>query len=87
VAGRALALWDRTMPSVVMAHRPGAAAFGGAPTYALTDNERTVSIDHSCGLAVRNPQIVPVGRHYGVTVASCVPADPESRAARRRRSG
>ena len=30
-------------------------AFGGAPTYALTDNERTVSVDHVCGIAVRNP--------------------------------
>ena len=36
----------------------GAGRFGGAPTYALTDNERTVSIDHVCGIAVRNPKIV-----------------------------
>jgi hypothetical protein len=52
---------------------------GGAPTYALTDNERTVSVDHVCGIAVRNPQIVAVGRHYGVTIATCVPADPQSK--------
>jgi transposase len=74
-----LALWDRTMPSVVMALDRALRAFGGAPTYALTDNERTVSIDHVCGMAVRNPQIVSVGRHYGLTVATCVPADPESK--------
>jgi transposase len=74
-----LPLWDRTMPSVVIAIDRALRAFGGAPTYALTDNERTVSIDHICGLAVRNPQIVSVGRHYGLTVASCVPADPESK--------
>jgi transposase len=72
-------LWDRTMPSVVMALDRALRAFGGAPTYALTDNERTVSIDHLCGLAVRNPQIVSVGRHYGLTIATCVPADPESK--------
>jgi transposase len=72
-------LWDRTMPSVVMALDRALRAFGGAPTYALTDNERTVSVDHLCGIAVRNPQIVSVGRHYGLTIATCVPADPESK--------
>jgi hypothetical protein len=54
-------------------------AFGGAPTYALTDNEKTVTTDHVCGIAVRNPKIVAASRHYGLTVASCVPADPESK--------
>jgi transposase len=72
-------LWDRTMPSVVMALDRALRAFGGAPTYALTDHERTVSVDHVCGIAVRNPKIVSVGRHYGLTVATCVPADPESK--------
>jgi transposase len=72
-------LWDRTMPSVVMALDRTLRAFGGAPTYALTDNEKTVSIDHICGMAVRNPRIVSVGRHYGLTIATCVPADPESK--------
>jgi hypothetical protein len=27
---------------------------------------------------VRNPQIVVVGRHYGLSIATCVPADPET---------
>jgi hypothetical protein len=53
--------------------------FGGAPTYALTDNEKTVSVDHVCGIAVRNPLIVEVSRHYGLTIATCVPADPQSK--------
>jgi transposase len=74
-----LPLWDKTMPSVVMALDRTLRRFGAAPTYALTDNERTVSIDQVCGIAVRNPQIVSVGRHYGLTVATCVPADPESK--------
>ena len=54
-------------------------AFGGAPTYALTDNEKTVTVGHVCGIAVRNPQIVAASRHYGLSVATCVPADPESK--------
>ena len=53
--------------------------FGGAPTYALTDNEKTVTVDHVCGIAVRNPLIVEVSRHYGLTIATCVPADPQSK--------
>ena len=74
-----VALWDKSMPSVVMAIDRALRAFGGAPTYALTDNERTVSVDHVCGIAVRNPTIVSVGRHYGLTVATCVASDPQSK--------
>ncbi len=74
-----MALWDKTTPSVVMALDRALRAFGGASTYALTDNEKTVSVDHVCGIAVRNPQIVSVGRHYGLSVATCVPADPQSK--------
>jgi transposase len=72
-------LFDRTMASVVLALDRALRRFGGAPTYALTDNERTVSIDQVCGIAVRNPRIVSVGRHYGLTIATCVPADPQSK--------
>jgi hypothetical protein len=46
------------MPSVVMALDRGLRRFGGAPTYALTDNERTISVDHVAGIPVRTPQIV-----------------------------
>jgi len=74
-----LALADRTLPSVVLALDRSLRAFGGAPTYALTDNEKTVTTDHVCGIAVRNPQIVAASRHYGLSVATCVPADPESK--------
>jgi transposase len=74
-----LPLWDKTMPSVVMALDRTLRRFASAPTYALTDNEKTVSVDQVCGIAVRNPQIVSVGRDYGLTVATCVPADPESK--------
>jgi len=72
-------LRDKTLPSVVLGLDRALRMFGGCPTYALTDNERTVTVDHVCGIAVRNPQIVEVGRHYGLTIATCVPADPESK--------
>ena len=35
---------------------------GGVPTYVLTDNEKTVTIEHVAGIAVRNPQMVDVRR-------------------------
>jgi transposase len=72
-------LRDKTLPSVVMGLDRALRRFDGVPTYALTDNERTVSVDHVCGIAVRNPQIVSVARHYGLTIATCVPADPQSK--------
>jgi transposase-like protein len=74
-----VALRDKTLPSVVLGLDRALRLFGGCPTYALTDNEKTVSVDHVCGIAVRNPQIVEVARHYGLTIATCVPADPESK--------
>jgi hypothetical protein len=72
-------LREKTMPSVVLGLDRALRYFGGAPTYALTDNEKTVSVEHVCGIAVRNPVIVQVARYYGLTIATCVPADPESK--------
>jgi len=37
--------------------------FGGVPTYWLTDNERTITIDHVVGMAVRHPSIVQTANH------------------------
>jgi transposase len=71
--------WDRTLPTLIGCLDRAVRAFGGCPTYWLTDNERTVTVDHVAGIAVRHPLIVSVGHHYGVTVATCVPADPESK--------
>jgi hypothetical protein len=48
-------LWDKALASVVMALDWTLRRAGGVPTYALTANERTVSIDRVCGIAVRNP--------------------------------
>lgn len=74
-----IATWDRTLPTLVGCLDRAMRAFGGAPTYWLTDNEKTVTVDHVAGIAVRNPRIVEAGHHYGVTIATCVPFDPESK--------
>ena len=74
-----LAVWDRTLPTIVACMDTTLRRLGGVPTYALTDNEHTVSVDHVAGIAVRHPEIVAVGRHYGMTIRTCVPADPQSK--------
>jgi hypothetical protein len=48
-------------------------------TYLLTGNEKTVTVEHVAGIAVRNPAAVAFGRHYGLTVATCVRYDPASK--------
>ena len=72
-------VWDKTLPTIVACLDTTLRRIGGVPTYALTDNEKTVSVDHVARIAVRNPEIVEVGRHYGMTIRTCVPADPQSK--------
>jgi len=72
-------LRDRTLPSVVIGLDRTLRRFDGVPTYGLTDNEKTVTVEHVCGIAIRNPVIVEVSRHYGLTIATCEPADPQSK--------
>jgi transposase len=74
-----LALRDKTMPSVFAALDVTLRRVGGVPTYVLTDNEKTVTVEHVAGIAVRNPQMLAFARHYGVTVHTCEPADPASK--------
>ena len=74
-----LALRDKTMPSVFAALDVTLRRVGGAPTYVLTDNEKTVTTGHIAGIAVRNPQMVAFAGHYGVTIHTCEPADPASK--------
>lgn len=71
--------WDRTMPTLIGCLDRSMRTWGGAPTYWLTDNEKTVTVEHVAGIAIRNPRIVAAAGHYGVTVATCVPYDPESK--------
>jgi hypothetical protein len=74
-----VALLDKTLPSVMAAIDRMLRLVGGVPTYCLTDNEKTVTSSHVAGIAVRNAQMLEFGRHYGLTIATCVPADPASK--------
>jgi transposase len=72
-------LRDRTAPSVFAALDRCFRILGGAPTYVLTDNEKTVTTAHVAGVPVRNQQTLDFARHYGVTVLTCQPADPATK--------
>ena len=71
--------WDQQTGTLTWCLDQALRAVGGAQTYLLTDNARTVTIDHVAGIAVRHPEMVALGRHYGCTVETCVPSDPESK--------
>jgi transposase len=71
--------WDRKLGTLLTCLDTMLRQVGGAPTYALTDNEKTVTVEHVAGIPVRHPVIVASGRHYGMTVHTCVPFDPESK--------
>jgi transposase len=71
--------WDRTLPTLLACIDTSLRRLGGAPTYALTDNERAVTVEHIAHVAVRHPEVVAAGAHYGMQVATCVPFDPESK--------
>ncbi|GAA5102901.1 IS21 family transposase [Haloechinothrix salitolerans] len=71
--------WDTTLATVTGCLDATLRRLGGVPTYVLTDNEKTVTSEHVAGLAVRHPEIVAVSRHYGMTVKTCLPADPQSK--------
>jgi transposase len=72
-------VWDRTLGTTIGCIDQTLRRIGGAPTYLLTDNEKTVTTEHVAGVPVRHPEIAAAGRHYGVQIATCVPADPESK--------
>jgi transposase len=74
-----IATWDRTLPTLLGCLDSTVRALGGAPTYALTDNEKTVTVEHIARVPVRHPDIVAAGRYYGMTIRTCVPADPQSK--------
>ena len=74
-----LAIRDKTSPSVMAALDVTMRRLGGAPTYVLTDNEKTVTVEHVAGMAVRNSAMVAFARYYGVTVYTCQPVDPASK--------
>jgi hypothetical protein len=74
-----IALRDRTAPSVFAGLDRIFRILGGAATYLLTDNEKTVTTGHIAGVPVRNRAAVTFGRYYGISVLTCEPADPASK--------
>jgi hypothetical protein len=74
-----LPAWDQTLGTLVSCVDATLRRIGGAPTYLLTDNPRTVTMDRVAGVPVRHPEIVAAGRHYGCKVETCEPFDPESK--------
>ncbi len=70
---------DKTLPTVIACVDAALRAFGGVPTYGLSDNEKTLTTDHVARIPIRNPNIVAAARHYGLTLHSCRPADPASK--------
>ena len=74
-----LPTWDRKLGTLLTCLDILLRRLGGAPTYALTDNEKTVTVEHVAGVPVRHPMIVAAGRHYGLSVHTCIPFDPESK--------
>jgi Mu transposase, C-terminal domain len=74
-----LPIWDKSLSSVVHCIDTSLRRWGGCPTYGLTDNEKTVTVNHIAGIAVRNPSMLAAARHYGLTIVTCVPSDPESK--------
>jgi transposase len=74
-----LPTWDRTLPTLLGCLDVTLRRLGGAPTYALTDNEKTVTVEHIARVPVRHPDVVAAGRYYGMTIRTCMPADPQSK--------
>jgi transposase len=70
---------DKTIPTLIGCIDGALRRFGAVPTYALSDNERTVTTDIVARIPVRHPELVSMGRHYGLSIATCVVADPESK--------
>jgi len=51
-------VWDRTLPTLIACLDATLRRIGGVQAYALTDNEKTVTVEHVAGVPVRHPEIV-----------------------------
>jgi len=74
-----LPAWDQGLGSLTACLDRALRIIGGAPAYLLTDNAKTVTVEHVAGIPVRHPDMVALGRHYGCAVQTCRPFDPESK--------
>jgi transposase len=71
--------WDQTMGTLIGCLDATLRQVGGVPAHLLSDNAKTVTVEHVAGIAVRHPTIAAAGRHYGATIHSCEPFDPQSK--------
>lgn len=71
-----LPAWDQQLPTLIACLDTTLRRIGGAPTYLLTDNPRTVTIDQIAGMPVRHPDVVAAARRYGCVMRTCEPFDP-----------
>ena len=55
-----LPIRDKTLPTVIACIDVTLRRFGGVPTYGLSDNEKTLTLDHIARIAVRHPTMVEV---------------------------
>jgi hypothetical protein len=56
-----LPIRDKTLPTVIACLDVTLRRFGGVPTYGLSDNEKTLTLDHIARIAVHHP---PVARAF-----------------------
>jgi hypothetical protein len=76
---RVVPLLDRTAPSVFAAVDVALREVGGVPTYLLAGQREDGDGGARGGDPGAEPVTVAFARHYGLTVATCVPADPASK--------
>lgn len=72
-------LLDKIQSSVWAACDAAFRKLGGIPAYLLADDETSVTVERAAGIPVGDLGAVEFGRHYGLTVATCVPYDPAAK--------
>lgn len=55
--------WDRTLPTLSGCLDATLRRLSGAPTYALTDNEKTVTVEYITRVPVCHPDVVSASRY------------------------
>lgn len=55
-----ISVLDNTLPTIVACLDATLRRLGGVPAYVLTDNEKTITVDHVADITIRNSEIVQV---------------------------
>ncbi|MGW6405112.1 hypothetical protein [Streptomyces sp. NPDC055134] len=78
-------VWDCTLGTLVACLDTTLRRIGGSPTYTLTDNAKTVTVEDIAGIPVRHPQMVAAGITAAKWSVACR-TTRNQRAAQRQRS-